>query len=135
MIRKPSIIGFQSTHPVWGGTCARSPGLDPVKFQSTHPVWGGTQPIISWISVFSISIHPPRVGWDTKGGFFCVGQVVFQSTHPVWGGTRMAILENAYGVFQSTHPVWGGTMVIWDGTRYNGISIHPPRVGWDNFPA
>ena len=36
--------------------------------------------------------------------------------------------------FQSTHPVWGGTLVypVILQELY-GISIHPPRVGWDLF--
>ena len=33
--------------------------------------------------------------------------------------------------FQSTHPVWGGTAGPITQTIHGGISIHPPRVGWD----
>ena len=33
-------------------------------FPSSHPVWGGTN--LDQLDVFklTISIHPPRVGWD-----------------------------------------------------------------------
>ena len=38
-------------------------------FQSTHPVRGGTTE--GDISAFrqGISIHPPREGWDYRGGY------------------------------------------------------------------
>ena len=68
-------------------------------------LWGGDKDL-------SISIHPPRVGWDIAHHLRGDGAAIrFQSTHPVWGGTRLDC------------PRWGrGT-----------ISIHPPRVGWDGF--
>ena len=81
-------LGFQSTHPVRGGT----DGLNELrskkpKFQSTHPVRGGTRhrntsktnqhnfnpPTPCGVGLYffssaceeiSISIHPPRAGWD-----------------------------------------------------------------------
>ena len=56
----------------------------------------------------------------------------FQSTHPVWGGTlgRKSAFHGT--LFQSTHPVWGGTSGGWWSGISRDISIHPPRVGWDN---
>ena len=33
--------------------------------------------------------------------------------------------------FPSSHPVWGGTRRIPLLEKYRRISIHPPRVGWD----
>ena len=33
---------FQSTLPVWGGTCYRCLAEEFIEFQSTLPVWGGT---------------------------------------------------------------------------------------------
>ena len=60
---------------------------------------------------------------------------LFQSTHPVWGGTIGAKIGIPGLVFQSTHPVWGGTLYSEaDVLRYI-ISIHPPRVGWDDIDA
>ena len=78
---------FQSTHPMWGGTGSRirrigrsanfnpptpcGVGQDALRrplpcyaFQSTHPMWGGTPTPPLYLSSFSISIHPPHVGWD-----------------------------------------------------------------------
>ena len=55
----------------------------------------------------------------------------FQSTHPVWGGTLPFLLIRVSLSFQSTHPVWGGTPGGGTGRRHYRISIHPPRVGWD----
>ena len=78
-------------------------------FQSTHPVRGGT--------TADFSGH--RVG-------------KFQSTHPVRGGTRRCIpIEINEIVFQSTHPVRGGTQRPKPTEHGRGISIHPPREGWD----
>ena len=59
-------------------------------------------------------------------------QPSFQSTHPVWGGTRISCLVLGSYKFQSTHPVWGGTTYGYStAIELYGISIHPPRVGWD----
>ena len=82
-------IIFQSTHPVWDGTrlwqarrktrsdfnppipCGmgqrgKRATIGRVKFQSTHPVWDGTV-LPRWLPIKSqISIHPSRVGWDSK---------------------------------------------------------------------
>ena len=58
--------------------------------------------------------------------------IAFQSTHPVRGGTlypqRSRELQKG---FQSTHPVRGGTQLTVGGWTVLGISIHPPREGWD----
>ena len=58
---------FQSTLPVWGGTSFFVPPSVFFVFQSTLPVWGGTviPGIIHHIQQ-RISIHPPRVGRDSK---------------------------------------------------------------------
>ncbi len=37
--------------------------------------------------------------------------------------------------FPSTHPVWGGTAKLGLNYTVKGISIHPPRVGWDADPV
>ena len=60
-----------------------------------------------------------------------VGQSLFQSTHPVRGGTFFASFLLLHGVFQSTHPVRGGTAANGIPKGNDGISIHPPREGWD----
>ena len=56
---------------------------------------------------------------------------LFQSTHPVWGGTQLSECATSTLKFQSTHPVWGGTAPARRTDYRKGISIHPPRVGWD----
>ena len=57
---------FQSTLPVWGATIVGIPSAQCDQgFQSTLPVWGATLSTFSiLISLFSISIHAPRVGSD-----------------------------------------------------------------------
>ena len=58
---------FQSTLPVWGGT-----GMPQLRdtlhqmFQSTLPVWGGTNKAQKGPCYALVSIHPPRVGRDSK---------------------------------------------------------------------
>ena len=105
--------GFQSTHPVWGGTMPpyRRPST-PRRFQSTHPVWGGT----------SILMMPPT-------------PAEFQSTHPVWGGTSWSILKQLNDPdFNPPTPYGVGPATFQKHKRADDISIHPPRMGWDWSP-
>ena len=76
---------FQSTLPVWGGTCG-TPGFEGVfaKFQSTLPVGGGTLAMQARCPAGLISIHSPRVG-GTKLHIDPSGDVVI-SIHPPRGG-------------------------------------------------
>ena len=85
-------FGFQSTHPVRGGTFDNGVPLFKRIFQSTHPVRGGT-----W--------RPHRRRRPVR---------LFQSTHPVRGGTRPPAggQEKEKSIFQSTHPVRGGTSYL-----------------------
>ena len=104
-------------------------------FPSTHPVWGGTTFDRYSRRPQVISIHPPRVGWDWAGMLDGLAPGEFQSTHPVWGGTRARGRQKLRRVFQSTHPVWGGTSCQSPAGVGKRISIHPPRVGWDQVSA
>ena len=57
--------------------------------------------------------------------------IIFQSTHPVWGGTSILKRRRSWCDI-SIHPPrvgWDNQTPIW--WRFQGISIHPPRVGWD----
>ena len=63
-----SCCTFQSTHPVRGGTVVTMPIASALLFQSTHPVRGGTFPAPLFWRNTSISIHPPRAGWDATTG-------------------------------------------------------------------
>ena len=99
---------------------------------SIHPPrtgWDGALSRQKWHR--DISIHPPRTGWDWRGSARRVCSASFQSTHPARGGT----VEDTFGFdskkFQSTHPARGGTMVMLYAGLRRGISIHPPRTGWD----
>ena len=127
--------GFQSTHPVWGGTAVGevllSAGIDfnpptpcgvgrigvgvlgsvPVEFQSTHPVWGGTHPK-HLSNASSEHFNPPTpcgVGliYTRPGGY-----IYIISIHPPRVGWDLMGVAMIFGVdpFQSTHPVWGGTI-------------------------
>ena len=145
---------FQSTHPVGGGTVVLAHGVVEI-FISIHPPRGGWDAHIGRSGRGpDISIHPPRGGWDRwslppfqRGADFNpptpwgVGQVYrssfpacfqFQSTHPVGGGTSAAWMGTFQPLFQSTHPVGGGTAPSVGKPTAEGISIHPPRGGWDS---
>ena len=108
------ISEFQSTLPVWGGTCPSCRRWPRAAFQSTLPVWGGTLSS-AWGDepTAPVSIHPPRVGRDL---------------------TIRAAEEDAVR-FQSTLPVWGGTAGISAICELTEVSIHPPRVGRDSLAA
>ena len=57
-----------------------------------------------------ISIHTPRVGSDSKHfKSLLTGRHRFQSTLPVWGATIYRLLPIKLLLFQSTLPVWGAT--------------------------
>ncbi len=145
---------FQSTHPVWGGT-APDPilfdldrdfnpptpygvGLRDVErhlltmgFQSTHPVWGGTPVSRERVERMTISIHPPRMGWDVANANIDKLKKHFNPPTPYGVGPMPTTLFCTTTAFQSTHPVWGGTETAFGVFLDTLISIHPPRMGWD----
>ncbi len=81
-------------------------------FQSTHPVRGGTQGQREKVIHIYISIHPPREGWDIRWQMLELNLLRFQSTHPVRGGTE-ALEETARAMGISIHPPREG----WDQMR------------------
>ena len=125
------LTAFQSTHPVWGGTCLTRIKQLTGLFQSTHPVWGGTLFSAHFDTSCVISIHPPRVGWDSASAPDRSSTNYFNPPTPCGVGQRLYRIQRTYlyfnpptpcGVgrralvkswcapsFQSTHPVWGGT--------------------------
>ena len=65
------LLEFQSTLPVWGATCGTIvTGIKARLFQSTLPVWGATPSTSTSAKPQAISIHAPRVGSDSKMGFY-----------------------------------------------------------------
>ena len=57
---------FQSTHPLRGGTMTACSSSRISTFQSTHPLRGGTFQLFRPGLALIISIHPPLAGWDSK---------------------------------------------------------------------
>ena len=98
---------------MWGGTDTHDIDIHQYLFQSTHPVWGGT---------FGASL-------------FRLDTIHFNPPTPCGVGLYQPLLQNRYKKFQSTHPVWGGTGSALSGCTRGVISIHPPRVGWDEHAA
>ena len=147
---------FQSTHPVGVGRRSPLAGRSADRFQSTHPVGGGTSLINGHFAEVTISIHPPRGGWDYAthrsnlhhenfnpptpwgvGLSMDLYQMVIKliSIHPPRGGWDPVAddVSSAVQRFQSTHPVGGGTPLRRGRAGRVCISIHPPRGGWDPF--
>ena len=100
---------FQSTHPVWGGTVEPLRRQGSCLFQSTHPVWGGTRLDCPRWGRGTISIHPPRVGWDGFGPMKPTNADNFNPPTPCGVGLTSGAGIGEVPIFQSTHPVWGGT--------------------------
>ena len=78
---------FNPPTPCGVGRWAKSPVSRCFGFQSTHPVRGGTPLEMLALVEATISIHPPRAGWDARHLLRRIGFQIFQSTHPVRGGT------------------------------------------------
>ena len=78
-------------------------------FQSTHPVWGGTAHAQADTSAKPISIHPPRVGWDRPCTSRHKRKTDFNPPTPCGVGQARTAQGLTANAFQSAHPVWGGT--------------------------
>ena len=153
--RELSIAAFQSTHPVWDGTCSHYfPRVPGANFNPPIPCGMGPNPFNVLLGGGDISIHPSRVGWDA---FHVIAAHLFEiSIHPSRVGWDASTKEQriTFDEFQSTHPVWDGTVPDFSKMTYSQdfnppipcgmghaaqavvdyvsqISIHPSRVGWD----
>ena len=158
MLPDKSVRHIISIHPPRAGWDCISPScrLSNTYFNPPTPCGVGREEIRLNIEPRTISIHPPRAGWDrtknrshTRISYFnpptpcgvgrckrASGEVTpkFQSTHPVRGGTAASAEHDLRDyTFQSTHPVRGGTQASGLKGSNKGISIHPPRAGWDEL--
>ena len=105
-----SLFTFQSTHPVWDGTCtAASMSAQPANFNPPIPCGMGLSINGNAEVAPDISIHPSRVGWDS---------------------TRTQ-RQTAIRDFNPPIPCGMGLWFSWLVTLLTLISIHPSRVGWD----
>ncbi len=125
---------FQSTHPVRGGTRSRSSlRLEPCDFNPPTPCGVGHQSAVDFPRRSSISIHPPRAGWDFRCGAESRACRNFNPPTPCGVGPRISFTTLICSRFQSTHPVRGGTPGCGEAGNRIAISIHPPRAGWDAY--
>ena len=76
--------GFQSTHPVRGGTWISSRHTTPRRISIHPPRAGWDEPDIPRLTTKKISIHPPRAGWDDKVAFWESESAI--SIHPPRAG-------------------------------------------------
>ena len=122
---------FQSTHPVGGGTYnKRLSGL--CQTVSIHPPRGGWDIHYGFFygCLCQVSIHPPRGGWDTRCRRFAISGRSFNPPTP-WGvGLGYVSEDGVSNEFQSTHPVGGGTTLTVDvGMAWMFQSTHPVGGG------
>ena len=124
---------FQSTHPVWGATCALPRQTRRRAFQSTHPVWGATNAARLRRLKTAISIHAPRMGCDPQAARCRSVCTHFNPRTPYGVRLKKTCMRQSRLSFQSTHPVWGATLAVINAFCAVCISIHAPRMGCDRF--
>ena len=123
---------FQSTLPVWGGTCTRcyknrvSPDFNP-----PSPCGEGPPNQDLDVPFFVISIHPPRVGRDRNCWGACTTSRNFNPPSPCGEGLAHNSNFDAKFVISIHPPRVGRDRVAWSRKYKESISIHPPRVGRD----
>ena len=78
-----------------------------------------------------ISIHAPRGGATTVGGYLRPSTADFNPPAPCGAGQTGYTLITLKSKFQSTCPVWGRTLTQSSNQYARSISIHLPRVGQD----
>ena len=150
------ILRFQSTHPVWGGTPSFGNSIShQLLFQSTHPVWSGTRirspgnfglqnfnpPTPCGVGLQRLSkahrrryFNPPTpcgVGPVSVGG--CQHQTTdFNPPTPCGVGRWPRRWANPLRLnFNPPTPCGVGRFQTISCPWTTLISIHPPRVGWD----
>ena len=129
-----TLVLFQSTHPVRGGTLRlRWSKRVPFYFNPPTPCGVGPLRYSDQRVECCISIHPPRAGWDVVWYIIQTSSMNFNPPTPCGVGLIMplgiVILDRI-----SIHPPRAG----WDrlaplGSSGHAISIHPPRAGWDKY--
>ena len=83
----------------------------------------------------AISIHPSRVGWDSKEYQALIAGAI--SIHPsrVGWDVESSPLLASYKYFNPPIPCGMGHDLVFFSPVERLISIHPSRVGWDKSPA
>ena len=127
-----TVCRFQSTHPVRGGTI-----WIPLRYSlfqiSIHPPRAGWDHIFrhSKIQQSLISIHPPRAGWDLTCGRNPACRRNFNPPTPCGVGRQFPSL--AVSIFNFNPPTPCGVGLPCTPPQFDtpAISIHPPRAGWD----
>ena len=100
---------FQSTLPVWGGTCVSWARRITSGISIHPPRVGRDDGDRHSACILRISIHPPRVGRDRNGSTSTRKRRDFNPPSPCGEGLGLVANKIRYHLFQSTLPVWGGT--------------------------
>ena len=128
----PGQAYFNPPTPSGVGRCTNQTGCKSFYFNPPTPsgvgryIWGESG------SVWTISIHPPRAGWDTPKA--CQRRLSNHiSIHPPRAGWD-AERESCVGRISHFNPPTPSGVGLGDSMRLMQnahISIHPPRAGWD----
>ena len=105
-------------------------------FQSTPPARGATVIGSIYRAAHHISIHAPREGGDELSLNKVSTPPIFQSTPPARGATRECIPCGKTKKYFNPRPPRGGRRQ-WHNSEVvrQGISIHAPREGGDDYRA
>ena len=145
---------FQSTHPVWGGTSGRTSPvkLTPISihpprvgwdlplgyilqvsiiFQSTHPVWGGTAGSVGRWGYPGYFNPPTPCGVGPSPAPRTPWTIYFNPPTPCGVGRVDLRSTRGRGYFNPPTPCGVGPFDVIEMGELFAISIHPPRVGWD----
>ena len=101
------------------------------KFQSTLPVWGATRRLSGGLTMYTVSIHAPRVGSDDTMNTTLHELKRFNPRSPCGERPYWYVCFLGSTLFQSTLPVWGATRRSCLIVTLFLVSIHAPRVGSD----
>ena len=86
-----------------------------------------------WYHLFAIDFNlPTPCGVGRKDTTIRPSGILFQSTHPVWGGTRPRSAGCSTPEISIHPPRVGWDQAVIRQPLQLLISIHPPRVGWDS---
>ena len=80
-----------------------------------------------------ISIHAPREGGDATTATHAHARSYFNPRPPRGGRHFSTVASMVFDIFQSTPPARGATEGDVRDNRTNGISIHAPREGGDDY--
>ena len=126
---------FQSTHPVWGGTSAYAREPDSKKdFNPPTPCGVGHSSVISSGQIFNFN-PPTPCGVGRIYTPAVIRNSYFNPPTPCGVGLLIPCPTSPEINFNPPTPCGVGRCPLRWHIQCLWISIHPPRVGWDDHPV